>query len=235
MDSQLITILLLVELVLLISTAAPLSLSGRFRTFPNLGITVWFLLFFTALAATLAAVLIAISFVFRSYFELQSGRGLVQTLAISFAPWLLLGFGGGLLAVTNLRLAPYFEASRQSLDLGSLATKQSEEFEGVLVRELALPGYFAITQHDQIFLSTDALALPFDQKQAVLWHELGHLKLGHSRLKTISAFALTISPWFLVSKVFDYELQRLCERAADNYALRKVDVSALRQARRLFL
>ncbi len=235
MDTQLIGILLLVELVLLISTAAPLSLSGRFNQAPNLGIGIWFLLFFTALVATLAALLIAIGFVFRSYFELQSGRGLLETLAISFAPWLLLGFGGVLLAITNLRLAPYFEARNQNLDLDSLATKHFEEFEGVLVRELALPGYFAIAQRNQIFLSTQALRLPIEQKQAVLWHELGHLKLGHLRLKAVSAFALTVAPWFLVSKVFDYELRRLCERAADNYALRKVDVSALKAARRLFI
>lgn len=189
MDSQLIGMLLLIELVLVISTTAPLSLSGRFNQAPNLGIGIW----------------------------------------------LLLGFGGVLLAITNLRLAPYFEARNQNLDLDSLATKHFEEFEGVLVRELALPGYFAIAQRNQIFLSTQALRLPIEQKQAVLWHELGHLKLGHLRLKAVSAFALTVAPWFLVSKVFDYELRRLCERAADNYALRKVDVSALKAARRLFI
>ena len=235
MDTQLIGILRLVELVLLISSAAPLSLSGRFQDAPNLGILTWFIWFFIAIAATVSAVVIAVGFIFQSYFELQSGGGLLETLAVSFAPWLLLGFGGVLLAITNLRLAPYFEAKAQDLDLDLLATNHSERFEGALVRELSLPGYFALAQNNQIFLSTAALRLPIEQKQAVLWHELGHLRLGHSRLRAISAFALTLAPWFLVSRVFDYELQRLCELAADNYALRKVDAQALRKARRLFL
>jgi Zn-dependent protease with chaperone function len=235
LDTQLIAILLLVELVLLISTAAPLSLSGRFKEAPNLGILTWLLLLSSAIAATVSAVLIAASFVFQSYFELQSGGGLLETLAVSFAPWLLLGFGGVLLAITNLRLAPYFEAKAQDLDLGLLATKHTERFEGVVVRELSLPGYFAIARNNQIFLSTAALQLPIEQKRAVLWHELGHLKLGHSRLRAISAFAVMAAPWFLVSRVFDFELQRLCELAADNYALKRVDIKTLRRARSLFL
>ncbi len=235
MDTQLIGIVLLVELVLLVSTAAPLSLSGRFNRAPSLGILIWFSLFFIAVAATVVAVVIAFGFIFQSYFELQSGGGLFETLAVSFAPWLLLGFGGVLLAITNLRLAPYFEAKDRDLDLDLLATKRSEEFEGIQVRELALPGYFAIARKNQIFLSTAVLELPHDQKQAVLWHEIGHLRLGHPKLRAISTFALTVAPWFLVSRVFDFELQRLCELAADNFALRKVDPSALKSARGLFV
>jgi hypothetical protein len=42
-------------------------------------------------------------------------------------------------------------------------------------------------------------------------------------------------PWFAVSRAFSKEVDRLCELAADNYALRKVYSKDLYEARALFI
>ena len=235
MNSELLGLVLLLELVLAISTSAPLTLSGKFTKHPNLGIAIWFVLLTVSFVAALAAVLIAFSSVFQSYFSLQAGQDLGEILLISFAPWILLAFAGVLLAITNLRLAPYFQARERNLDLNQLSKPTGTLFEGVSVRELAVPGYFAITRAGVIYLSSAALALDKVRLEAVLWHELGHIRLQHQVLKAVSALALTIAPWFLVSKVFSFEVARLCEIAADRYALRHVNGKVLSEARSLFL
>ena len=94
MNSELLGLVLLLELVLAISTSAPLTLSGKFTKHPNLGIAIWFVLLMVSLVAALAAVLIAFSSVFQSYFSLQAGQDLGEILLISFAPWILLAFAG---------------------------------------------------------------------------------------------------------------------------------------------
>lgn len=235
MNSELLGLVLLLELVLAISTTAPLTLSGKFQKRPNLGIAIWFMLLMVSLVAAVLAVLIAFSSVFQSYFSLQAGQDLGQILLISFAPWILLAFAGVLLAITNLRLAPYFQAREQNLDLNQLSKPTSTLFQGVSVRELAVPGYFAVTRSGAIYLSSATLALEQSKLDAVLWHELGHIRLRHQALKAVSAFALTITPWFLVSRVFSFEVARLCEVAADRYALRHVDQKLLGEARSLFI
>lgn len=235
MNNQLLALVLLLELILAISTAAPLGLSGRFTRYPNLGIAVWFVLVATSLLAAVAAIAIAFASVFVSYFNLQAGADIGETLLVSFAPWILLAFAGVLLAITNLRLAPYFEAREQKIDLSRLSKNIETRFHGALVRELEIPGYVAITQSSVIYLSSATLALDKTSLEAILWHEYGHIRLGHHLLKTVSSFALTVAPWFSVSRVFSFEIQRLCELAADHYALRHVSRGALNKARRLFL
>lgn len=235
MDNQLLLLVLVVEFILLVSTAAPIGLSARFSKHPNFGILVWFGLFFASMAAAVLAVVLATSFVFESYFSLQAGSDIAQTLVISFAPWLLLAFGGVLLAIVNLRLAPYFESQDSSLDIGSLSGKTELLFQGVEVRVIPIPGYFALTKEHVIYLSKSALELDNPLRDAVLWHELGHVRLGHETLKRVANLALATMPWFLISRVFSFELARLCELAADNYALQHVKRSELNRARRLFL
>lgn len=235
MDSALLGLVLLIEFLLLVSIASPLWFAGRFSKRPNLGILTWLILFKLSLLAGIAAVVIAVGFVFESYFDLQAGDDLGQTLLISFAPWLLLAFGGVLLAITNLRLAPYFESRSKSLDLDELSVSTDQVFEGAPVQELRVPGFFAIAKDGRIYLSTDALALERPLVEAVLWHELGHIRLGHQQLRALARFANTLLPWFLVSSVFNHELHRLGELAADKYALKHVERDVLLSARRLFL
>ncbi len=235
MNSELLGLVLLLELALAISTAAPLALSGKFQANPNLGIAIWFSLLLTSVVAIFGALIIAFASVFQSYFSLQAGEDLGQILLVSFAPWVLLGFAGVLMAITNLRLAPYFQSIESDLDLGRLSKSTGIEFEGVQIRELFVPGYLAITQSGVIYLSSAALALEDQKLNAILWHEYGHIRLGHHVLKTVSAFALTVAPWFLVSRVFNFELARLCELAADRYALKRVDHKVISEARGLFL
>lgn len=235
MNNELLALVLLLELILAISTAAPLGLSGRFARYPNLGIAIWFLLIATSFLAALAAIAIAFASVFVSYFNLQAGADIGETLLVSFAPWILLAFAGVLLAITNLRLTPYFEGRDQKIDLSRLAKNIDTSFQGVSVRELEVPGYVAITQSRVIYLSSAALGLDKTSLEAILWHEYGHIRLGHHLLKTVSSLALIVAPWFLVSRVFSFEIQRLCELAADRFALKHVSRVALTKARRLFL
>ncbi len=104
MESSIYLLLVLIEYVLLVSTAAPFILVNRFTKTPSVGIAVWFTLFFTAMAAAVLAVGIAIWSIVETYLLLQTKTDIWLILAVSFAPWLLLAFAGILLALSNQRL-----------------------------------------------------------------------------------------------------------------------------------
>ena len=55
MEFSIYLLLVLIEYVLLVSTAAPFILVNRFTKTPSVGIAVWFTLFFTAMAAAVLA------------------------------------------------------------------------------------------------------------------------------------------------------------------------------------
>lgn len=227
-------IVVLVEYVLLVTTAAPMFLVSRFRSSPNLGIAAWFLLFFSVVLATAVSLALASWSIFETYARLQAEEELWFTLLASVAPWILLGFAGILLAIANQKLAPLFLQGKRVDYLAMIAPKEQFEYCGVRVFELAVPGYFALTKGSSIYLSGAALELPPGRLEAVLRHEYGHIRLGHKHLKWFTALAIQLVPWFAVSRAFNSEVERLCELAADNYALRKVSAKDLLEARKLF-
>jgi Zn-dependent protease with chaperone function len=224
----------LIEYVLLVSTAAPFILVNRFTKTPGIGIAVWFTLFFTAMAAAVLAVGIAVWSIVETYLLLQTKTDIWLILAVSFAPWLLLAFAGILLALSNQRLEPLFRAAKEFDQLALLARREVEAFHRAKVYELEIPGFIALTKGYEIYLSKAVFELPEQQLNAVLWHEYGHIRLGHQRLKRLTHLMMQLTPWFVVSKAFNAEVARLCETSADKYALKRVYSKDLAEARAHF-
>ncbi len=234
MESSIYLLLVLIEYVLLVSTAAPFILVNRFSKTPNLGIAVWFLLFFSAMAAAITAVGIATWSIIETYYLLQTATDLWLILAVSIAPWLMLALAGILLALSNQRLEPLFRAAKQFDQLAQLARREVESFHKAKVYELEVPGYIALTKGYAIYLSKAVFDLPDKQLAAILWHEYGHIRLKHQRLKRITNLMMQLTPWFVVSRGFAFEVAKLCEIAADKYALKRVYSKDLSEARAHF-
>lgn len=234
MESSIYLLLVLIEYVLLVSTAAPFILVNRFAKTPNLGIAIWFLLFFSAMAAAITAVGIATWSIIETYYLLQTATDLWLILAVSIAPWLMLAFAGILLALSNQRLEPLFRAAKQFDQLAQLARREVESFHKAKVYELEVPGFIALTKGYAIYLSKAVFDLPDKQLAAILWHEYGHIRLKHQRLKRITNLMMQLTPWFVVSRGFAFEVAKLCEIAADKYALKRVYSKDLSEARAHF-
>ena len=111
MENNLYLLILLLEWVLLVTIAAPMFFAGRFRGAPTLGIYLWLASLFSSILATVGAFGLASYSVFTTYQNLQAEDDLGFVLIASFAPWVLLGLAGILIAVGNQRLAPLFEVS----------------------------------------------------------------------------------------------------------------------------
>lgn len=234
MESSIYLLLVLIEYVLLVSTAAPFILVNRFSKTPNLGIAIWFLLFFSAMASAITAVGIAAWSIIETYYMLQTATDLWLILAASVAPWLMLAFAGILLALSNQKLEPLFRASKQFDQLAQLARREVESFHKAKVYELEIPGFLALTKGYAIYLSKATFDLPEKQLTAILWHEYGHIRLRHQRLKRFTNLMMQLTPWFVVSRGFAFEVSKLCEIAADRYALKRVYSKDLAEARQHF-
>lgn len=228
-------IVILIEYVLFVTTAAPMFLVSRFNKAPTLGIWIWVGLFVSVIIAGFWSLALATWSVFETYIRLQANESLWFTLIASITPWAMLGFAGVLMALANQRLAPLFSQARSADYLSLIAPREVFRFEKARVFELDLPSYFAVTKKQGIYLSSAGFDLPEKQLQAVLRHEYGHIKLAHNNLKKISAFAVQLMPWLAVSRAFNNELARLCELSADRFALKKVDSADLQAARKLFV
>ena len=235
MQTQLLVMIVLVEWILLVTTAAPMFLVGRFTKRPNFGIGLWFALFASVLLAALAALGLAGWSVFETYLSLQQTNEIAPVLLASLAPWLLLGFAGVLLALANQKLEPLFQIGKKADYLALMVPREVFKYRRAKIYELDLPGYYAFTKDKGIYLTEAAFELPGKQLEAILRHEYGHIKLGHQRLKKIAGLALQLMPWFAVSRAFNTELERLCEHAADSYALRRVYSKDLFEARSRFI
>ncbi len=234
MESSIYLLVILIEYLLLVSTSAPFLMANRFQKAPEIGIAIWFGLFFSAMFAGIAAVGIAAWSIIETYYRLQEGADIWFVLGASFAPWVMLGLAGILLALSNQKLEPMFQAAKEFDLLSKLTVREVESFKKAKVYELDLPGFFAITKDSGIYLSREVFALPIRQYEAILWHEYGHIRLKHQRLKRFTNLMMQLAPWFAVSRGFSYEIAKLCELAADKYALRKVYSKDLIEARRLF-
>jgi len=234
-ENNLYLLILLLEWVLLVTIAAPMFFAGRFRKSPTLGILLWLVSLLSSILATSAALALASYSVFTTYQNLQTGDDLGFVLIASFAPWVLLGLAGILIAVGNQRLAPLFEVSPELGDLESLGGRYIMQYRRARIIELEIPGYFALTRKKTIYLSRAVFELPSKQLDAIFRHEYGHIKLRHSLIKKIAYLIYQLLPWVVASRALKREVDVLCELAADNYALKKVYSKDLNEARRLFL
>ena len=234
MEIPLYLLILLIEWVMLVTVAAPMFLAGRFNKAPNIGIWLWFTILISAVLATAVSVVIATVSIFTTWQNLSAGQNLGITLLASFAPWVLLGSAGTLLALANQRLSPLF-AIRDKLDpLTNLMARQIMAYRKAQIMELDVPGYFALTRDKQIYLSRAVFELPAKQLSAIMRREYGHIKFRHQNLKQFAYLIYQLFPWVVASRALVYEIDRLCELSADKYAIYRVYSKDLIEARSKF-
>jgi Zn-dependent protease with chaperone function len=163
----------------------------------------------------------------------------LAALGISFLPWIFLAFGGIALALTNIKLAPQITRAREVHDSLSRGLKVTNNFAGYPVAIVELPVKVAFTVKlngaQTIVLGRGVMAsLSSSQVEAVMWHEVGHIKGGHNRLKRIAALAYSVAPFVRASLLLGQEVELLCEVEANNFALRHVSIDDLKAAHRVF-
>lgn len=240
MQAPLIVVPFAIELTVLITTIAPLALFGRFQTRPSLGLILWFGSFLLAAFSTLLALAIAIWSVFDTWQELSLGnQPLLHTVFFSLAPWLVLAMAGISMALLVQRIEPLLQSKTPMAFSKTLPSREFMDFQGVPVRTVDLPGWFAFTMGNGrsavIYLSTEPVkALSADELSAVLWHELGHAKLFHNSYKSIARLISHLGGLMLASKVLVAEVDRLTEADADRYAQQHCDRALLGAVREMF-
>ncbi|MEY4019613.1 MAG: hypothetical protein RLZZ590_913, partial [Actinomycetota bacterium] len=236
MTAPLILIPIALEWVILVTTLAPIFLPSRrlFLKFPNLGLFTWFFALLSAGIAALTASAVMAWSIIETWVSLEANptgsAGWFAVFWASFAPWLILAAAGISLAVINLRIEPLVAVAKQTQPMFEGALRPIQTFMGIEVLEIPLQIVVAFTRNNQIVLSTQVRSVLTDtQFEAVLWHELAHVKAGHNRLKRLAGFVRTLSPRLAASKALVFEVDRLCELAADKVALRHVEATTLQE------
>jgi Zn-dependent protease with chaperone function len=238
-NAPLVVIPLAIEWLILITTLAPLVLPNKFGKKPQLGIVVWFAAFLSAGVAAVAVLIVATWAYLDTWNALNAatlgGQKWFAALFVSFAPWIALAAGGITLALINNRIEPLVAKSREIAPLLAMTKQPLMHFMGTRVYQVELPFAFALASNRDILISTFAIDhLSKDELDAVLWHELGHVKQKHFAIKRLARFIRELSPNLAASRALVNEVERLCEISADNYALKKVNAPTLRLARSLF-
>jgi Zn-dependent protease with chaperone function len=104
------------------------------------------------------------------------------------------------------------------------------------VKLIELPIFVAGVVSGTILVSTAAeRALTSEELDAVLWHEVGHLRGRHNQLKRLAGFVQTLSPWLVASQALVNEVHRLAELDADQFATKYVNPDLLKATRSKFL
>jgi Zn-dependent protease with chaperone function len=229
---------LALEWVVIASTIAPLWF-GLFTKRPRLGIASWFLLFLSSGIALLAAIVIAVWSVAYNFEKLEKhSENLFLTIFYSIAPWVLLAMAGIALNLINLRVELVVQNFKKLMSAPVLPAKHLRTFKGVSVEVIEIDSVMAIALNrpKKILISRGALnALSDSELEAVLWHEYAHLAARHNALKRLAKMVALLAGFIRASKVMSYEIERLCEVAADNYAMKRVDPVVLKAARAKFL
>lgn len=241
MTAPLLIIPIALEWVVLVTTLAPVLYPGKkfMRRHPRTALAIWFGTLLSAGIATAMALLIATWSIYDTWILLEANpagsQNWLLALLVSFAPWLMLAITGVSIALINLQIEPMISAAKNTQPLLGAASKPVMNFMGAEVCEVQLPIALAMTSRSQILISkTLRQAATDEQLDAVLWHELAHLKQNHFALKALAAFVRLLSPRLAASKALVAEVHELCELAADQAALKKVNEPTLRSAHSLF-
>lgn len=228
---------LALEWVVIASTIAPLWL-GFFTKRPRLGIASWFFLFLSSGIAAATAIGVSVWSVAYNFENLEKhSENIVLTLVYSIAPWVLLAMAGVALNLINLRVEPLVKNFKQIIATPVLPAKHLRIFEGVVIEVIEIETIFAIALNrpKRILISRGALSeLSEAELEAVLWHEFAHLAGRHNALKRLAKIVVLLAGFIRASKVMSHEIERLCEVAADNYAMKRVDPLVLKSARAKF-
>ena len=230
---------LALEWVILVTTLAPLLLVGKFTSSPRLGITIWFLAFLTSGVAIVLALIVSVWAYAETVTALNKnefgGQVWLASLAVSFAPWLALAAGGVSLAIVNQKLEPIVVAAKEVEPLLHHSKTPLLNFMGVPVSTVELPFAYALATNREILISKFAVDhLSRNELEAVLWHEVCHVKEKHFAMKRLARLIRELSPALTASRALVGEVERLVEIAADKHALEKVSAPTLTMARKLF-
>lgn len=232
MSDLLVAIPLLIEWVLVVTVATPFALvNNRFvYAHPRFGLTLWFAAFGSAALALMSALAIAIWSVFDTYARLQTvdaSTDVAASILASFAPWLLLAFGGITLALISQRLEPFAktaEVEQVSFNGGSLLRKHR----GVQVFVVELPvvlafsiGRSASAGDAKIVVTRQTVeTLSADELASVLDHEFYHLKARHQLGQALVKLLSALTARLLTTRLLLRETDLLTELAADQFAAR---------------
>ena len=200
----------------------------------------WLLLFLSAGLAFCLATVVATWAVIDNFVNLEAHRqNLLATITFSLAPWLLFALAGVAINLINLKLEPIIAKFKAVIASPALPAKPHAEFQGLPVHQIELSTYMAFSTdrpERRILLSSKAIAdLTEPELEAVLWHEYGHLRMGHPQIKRLVRLVAVLASFVRASRVMSHEVDRLCELAADAYALEHVDVVVLKTARAKFV
>jgi Zn-dependent protease with chaperone function len=203
-------------------------------------LALWFSALLSSGIGALLALSVAVASVFSTYARLSTSTlgspDWQLALLLSFAPWLILAISGIALALINQRLEPLVSTAREVTPLLDAAMKPWMAFEGRQVMTVELPVYLAAAVRGRILISRVAAeGLSENELEAVLWHELGHIRGRHNALRQLAALVRVLSPWLTATRALVHEVDHLIEIDADRYALRRVDSQLLRATRKKFI
>jgi len=245
MPVELLALPVFLEWLFLATVAAPLLLQNRdwVARHPAIALACWHLLFLSAGLAALGAFATAVWFGFESWLRVNTvemgGSSWLEVVALSFVPWILLALSGIFLALATERVEPAVSASKLVNRALAIGLKQTTTFEGysVMTLDVSVMQAFVMGRgaNAKIVISAGALqTLNPMQLKAVLWHEVGHIKLKHNAILSISGFVAHLLPFVRTSQIFQAEVSRLVEVQADNYALARVSHSTLLETKLCF-
>lgn len=239
MNAPLVVIPLAIEWVIVVTTLAPIFLTNKFRNAPQLGIAIWFAAFLSAGVATLSVLALSVWAYFDTLTALNAdvlgSASWFAALIVSFAPWVALAVGGISLALINSRIEPLVANAKEIAPIIAMTKQPLMHFMGVRVYQVELPFAFALASNRDILISTFVKEhLSQNELDAVLWHELGHVKQKHFALKRLARLIRVLSPKLAASRALLNEIEILCEISADKFALKKVNAPTLKLARSLF-
>ncbi|GGB29598.1 hypothetical protein GCM10011492_20000 [Flexivirga endophytica] len=208
----------------LCATAGPWMLRGMGWQVarPALALRIWFTAFLLGVAALLGSVAFAIA---HATAATERSGGVAGTTAV-LCGWALLGVLGMSIGVVSHHAGPVVEG-RRSGGLSLLLLVARDEVRrmtvaGAEVSVVDVPAAFAVAGRgcdaDIVVSRSLAAALPPAELRAVVHHELGHLRGGHSLMRTVSLVAGTIAPNARCGKDFAHTVHLLTELAADDRA-----------------
>ena len=222
--------------ILIVSIIARTLFPNRFRNRPRLGLTVWF----ASLSSSIIAGALGLFGLGAAYFYSTESVSRLTigepdwfiAFAWSFVPWVFLATFGVLLALVNVRIEmPVLKTKQIQQDI-RLARSELPNFQGVRVFSIRLPIHFAFATKDEIVVSEHSVKnLTKTELEAVLWHELGHIKGKHHLLKSVSELVALLTRPMSISRVYRAEVESLCEEAADNFAKRHVGAQLVEKVR----
>lgn len=217
---------------------------NRFRSHPALGVTLWILTSVGLLVSILVALSLSLISVFDTYVALSErtdfNQDFVPIVLVSFVPWVGLGGTGILLALISMRLEPMINNARRAAENIKIFESSKESFHSVQVILLPVDAPIAFAKRiggeGKIVLSTKTKSLLTEQElEAVLMHELQHLKRNHLYLKLVTSRLNSWFPWFIFASTIHSELHELLELDADTAAARHIEFENLLQARAKFV